>query len=270
MGFTIHYLYILSPGAIHHDLHEGNIICLDHTHVSHIGPDVSRTEALYQYGVIDFGDMTMSCCVFDLTVFLHVSTQCKEKPPIEYLEYLKRLATERNSKAMAGKNINEATKITNSEKTEIRTTEKSRLPGDVPRVKDKSSSLTIKDPATTGLLGKPCTEDQPSHGDPSDYVEPVSHERDEVILSGHAIAGYLTTSALTELEWEVLMASLCARYSIILMGIRGNLPEDVHQLEKVTGWEWNAMKSLRRLLHLGKDGINAIWKGVCKDYGIVC
>ena len=78
--------------AIHHDLHEGNIICLDHAAkqgISHAG-----TEALSQFGVIDFGDMTVSCRVFDLSLFLHLGTRCEETPPRDYVDYLKKLSFE--------------------------------------------------------------------------------------------------------------------------------------------------------------------------------
>ena len=93
---------------------------------------------------------------------------------------------------------------------------------------------------------------------------------DDVVVEGHAIVGYLATSHLTELEWGVLLASVCARYTIILMCFRKNLPADPKAVENMAPDIWNAMISLKRLVNLGKGGVNAIWKGVLKDYDIVC
>ena len=208
------------PGAIHHDLHEGNIICLDQA--ARQGTSHAGTEALSQFGVIDFGDMTVSCRVFDLSLFLHLGTQCKETQPKEYIDYFKRSSLERNCKTSDRVNRNQ-------------------------EQGSEAGGFELKA-----------------------VLETSSHWINEVVLVGHAIAGYLTTSSLTELEWEVLLASVCARYTIILMCFRGNLPADLKAVENMAPKIWNAMISLKRLVHLGKDGVNEIWKGICKDYGIVC
>ena len=87
--YTVCICMFCHPGTSHHDLHEGNIICLDHAAkqgISHAG-----IEALSQFGVIGFGDMTVSCRVFDLSFFLHLGTRCEEAPTRDYVDYLKKV-----------------------------------------------------------------------------------------------------------------------------------------------------------------------------------
>ena len=264
------------PGAIHHDIHEGNIICLDSGTIQGMdkgGTDDCKAEAFSQFGVIDFGDMTMSCRMFDLSVFL--GTHCKQNTPKKYVEFFKKLAHNRNSKTIDDKTTHEG-EVNSNDKGEVEagglelTAQRNEASDDVSKMKEEVPCTTTDRSFGTRLLENTPPEGQLTHGDPSGNLDPTSLELDDVILSGHAIAGYLTTSSLTELEWEMLLASVCARLIVLLMDTRGNLPENEEELEKAACWEWTGITLLKRLVYLGKDRINAIWKGVCKDYGIIC
>ena len=288
MLFFIHTIVPISCylGAIHHGIHEGNIICLDPTpkhHKIHARPGASR-DVLSQFGLVDFGDMTDSCCVFDLSTFLHMGTQYFETPPKLYVEQMKQLARKKNKKSVAFQNTDRFMKTDYNEKPQGIETDSSESRyasccslAHASRVKEGGSSELLLHTDMTVLLETPHAQDQPTYGDqpavshePGERVPDASQEPDKIVLAGHAIAGYLTTSSLTELEWEVLLASVCARHATVLIFFRGNFPRNIEEVEKMASREWNGMKTLKRLLDLGKDRANAIWKGICEGYDIMC
>ena len=280
MSKTIQYvksfnslLHILCPsGTIHDDLHSGNIICLDNEALQekrdHTGPGACREEIFSQFGIIDFGDITESCCVFDLAIFLHALTQGKETPPKEYVEYMntftQRMKNKTNDEESADKGDN-VSNDTNHPGPGKDSAGHADMLGEGKEQKSTldQSSETLPEELTTN-------EEHPVLSDPSGTPELGSHETDGLVLAGHAIAGYLTASSLTELEWEVLLPAVCARYIILFVIIRQILARSNDNIESNVKFDWNCKKALKRLVSLGKDAVNVIWRDICKGYGITC
>ena len=274
--FETHFVH---PGTIHHDLHWGNIICLEQNSPQTTGrvvPCSSQKEIFSQFGIIDFGDIMKSCCVFELTIFLHASTTCNKKtPPKEYVERMTKLAlkmkhnTVDDASSDGGTAGDDHTPFQKNETVSMEfQTERGHASTEAPHVKEQGPSTTPTS-SFEPLPQQNTQNNEQSHTNPSAALKVTSNSMDGLVLAGHAIAGYLTTSSLTELEWQVLPASVCARHIIILTFIRQALPTNMDDIENYISGEWNTKMVLKRLVSLGKDGVNAIWKDVCQRYGIV-
>ena len=107
--------------------------------------------------------------------------------------------------------------------------------------------------------------EDPVYGELSASPHPPCGDSDGLILAGHAIAGYLRTSSLSELEWEVLFTSVCARYVIDLVNVQWNLRENIDKTEHIYQ-EWNNKRALHRLMTVGMERVYAIWDDISKTY----
>ena len=187
---------------------------------THAGPRLSKQDIFSEFGIIDFGDVTESCCVSELSVFLHASAQQKENPPGEYVKHMEAMFRDKEGSGSD-------------------------------RGRQSDSSCTELHVVPEDIMASPLS----SHDD-----------SDGLILAGHAIAGYLRTSSLSELEWDVLFASVCARYVIDLVNLQWCLRESSDLTEHIYH-EWNSKRALQRLITHGKGRVYAMWDDISKSYG---
>ena len=96
----------------------------------------------------------------------------------------------------------------------------------------------------------------------------ANDKQNSLVLTGHAVSSYLTTSSLTEVEWEVLLPAVCARYLILLIIIRQTLVRDGDKVKYKILYEWNHKRALTRPVSFGKRNVIAIWKDICEGYSI--
>ena len=190
----------------------------------HTGPGTARAEIFSQFGIIDFGCMTESCCIFDLSTLLSDITLYKEIPPIEYKEHMRMFKSRMKNRTNHDDKCDGGANVINYESHPA-------VDAEMVRLQDEASETTgevLKDQASSKALGDLPEERTPNkaHQLLSDPSDTSSHEPDGLVLAGHAIAGYLTTSSLTDLEWEVLLPSLCSKYIILLVIVREMLGKD--------------------------------------------
>ena len=187
-------------------------------------------------------------------MFLHGSIKQRNDPPVEYVKHMKAMFGSKERGGSDGvwwpdANCTELDSSLNTEGYEDMIRERfyfSKVSDG-----DESGRDRIKeDPVNGELIASP----HPPCGDP-----------DGLILAGHAIAGYLRTSSLSELEWDVLFASVCARYVIDLVNLQWCLRESSDKTEYIYQ-EWNNKRALKRLMTLGKERVYAIWDDISKTY----
>ena len=82
-------------GAIHNDLHDDNILILEKdSAMARTDPTDLKSSPYSDYGLVDFGDIVVSCTLFDLVTFLESIMRDHAAPPKEYVEHMRTVMDE--------------------------------------------------------------------------------------------------------------------------------------------------------------------------------